>query len=406
MSFDKLTDIEKKKMYEMRDDRSISGDLLTAFSEDGKEFNEFKKYVDGKKEFAVCLRGNSEPACITIYHNNHMVWELSCDGENYCVKVNFNHARYTSEWGTKLKELKGYFGMEDMRLLPKKTGENSASMDYIVCKKEKGTKFYTEDFVKGTAEIMLEVMKDFFNPYLQYDYFKKEALNIDYEKKDKTALVEKRWQQELFHYFKDTENGIYVYDLEFSQKFPSSPDKNEKRKNTIKAKLSEFINEPDMLGIRFENGVPKSLMLVEVKSTYTACKSEKSGVKKHLEGMLKYSQASFFVEKRRIEAKHIFDNLFELKYVNKTYDVKCFEKLPIERLMILTTDEVFVDGKIFSTEDGKGRKRNQYGSALKFYKKKAKDVNGMCEKNKCSLWLINGRIDETYKIEKIYECCE
>ena len=74
MSFDKLTDIEKKKMYEMRDDRSISGDLLTAFSEDGKEFNEFKKYVDGKKEFAVCLRGNSEPACITIYHNNHMVW--------------------------------------------------------------------------------------------------------------------------------------------------------------------------------------------------------------------------------------------------------------------------------------------------------------------------------------------
>jgi len=405
MSFDKLTDTEKKKMQEMQDDRSISGELLSAYIVDGREFNEFKKYVDGKKEFAVCMRGNSDPKCITIYHNNHMVWELSYDGKKYCVKVNFNHARYTSEWGTKLKELKGYFGMEDKCLLPKKTGENSASIDYIVCKKEKGTKFYTQDFVKGTAEIMVEVMKDFFNPYLQYDYFKKEALNIDYEKKDKTALVEKRWQQELFHYFKDTDNGIYVYDLEFSQKFPSSPDETKTRTNTIKTKLADFINEPDMLGIRFdENGMPKSLMLIEVKSTYSACENQKSGINKHLRGMWNYSQVSFFVERRRKEAKSIFDNLFEMNYVGKKYDEKCFETLPIERLMILTTDEVKVDNKIHHTEDG---------SAIKYYldrenhkNKKFISVTDRCKEYKCSLWRVNGRIDETYTIEKIYECNE
>ena len=38
----------------------------------------FKKHIDKNgKKFAVCFRGNGEPEAITIYHNNHMVWELS-----------------------------------------------------------------------------------------------------------------------------------------------------------------------------------------------------------------------------------------------------------------------------------------------------------------------------------------
>lgn len=404
MSFDKLDDIEKKKMLDLVDDRSISENLLSAFAGKGGEFHEFKKYVDGKKAFAVCLRGNSEPECITIYHNNHVVWELSYESGMYGVKANYNHARYTSDWDgeEKLGKLKKYFGIEK-DILPKKTGKNNAEMIYLKCKKEKGTKFFTQDFVEGTAKLLLSVMDDFFNPYLRYDYFKKFVFNEDYNKDDKTALVEKRWQQELFHHFKNTDNGIYVYDLEFSQKFPSSPDSEGKRKNTIKAKLEDVINEPDMLGIRFENGSPKSLVLIEVKSTYTACTNRNSGVEKHLKGMKNYSEEPFFVNNRRKEASHIFGNLKRMNCLDKEYDGMDFENLPIERLMIFTTDKVLVDGKIFSTEDGKEGKKGKYGSALKYYNENTVRVIRMCEDNHCSLWLVNGRNDEDYTIAPAYE---
>ncbi len=108
----------------------------------------------------------------------------------------------------------------------------------------------------------------------------------------KNKYIEKQRQHELFSVLTNAQDGYYVYDLEFSQKYDSVSSRTAEGKQ----------NHPDMLGIRYKNGLPKALVLIEVKSTEAACKDEKSGLDKHSDGMKKYLSSHHMPEREK-EAK-------------------------------------------------------------------------------------------------------
>ena len=403
--------LDEKVIICMSDNRGVSSELLDAFNNTNGEFYEFKKHIDENgKKYAVCFRGNGEPEAITIYHNNHMVWELSyySKTEEYGVKINFNHARYDKNWESKLNTIKDLFEIKE-EIKPRKSG-NGVSIKYITCKKKKGEK-YTENFVTKTSEVILECMKSYFNPFENKDYFRTKVLRQEYFCKDKNACAEKQWQQELFHYFKNTENGIYVYDLEFAQKFPPAPNQTGNGVNEYKKALEKWVNEPDMLGVRFEDGKPKNIVLIEVKSSYTACGSKTSGIKAHLQKMKRYSDSGIFMNKRFDEVKSIFEQLKTLGYVDKSIsdeDLKRIKNNKVEKILILTTDMIQVE---IMNEDGEVDKKffeTKKGSAIKYYENSEKSkrqnvtkVMELCKDNECSLWIVRGRMDEEYWIEQV-----
>ena len=132
-------------------------------------------------------------------------------------------------------------------------------------------------------------------------------------------------QQELYKEFDNLQNGLFVYDLEFAQKSISGVSSNK--------------NQPDMLGIRFKNGKPEKIVFIEVKSTESAVKDSKSGLKKHLEGMEKYIKEELAINNRIEDVYKILSqyNKLQLRKVSNV-DKYMYNKLPIEIRFVLTDD--------------------------------------------------------------------
>ncbi len=132
--------------------------------------------------------------------------------------------------------------------------------------------------------------------------------------------LEKKIQQELFEALTDSQDGLYVYDLEFKQRG------------------SKCENEPDMLAVRYSGGRPQSIVLIEVKSNRKACEDETSGLTKHLDGMNYYIKESPYINNRKQEAHDIISAYKSLnlhnppKIVPDPEDIKGFE------MMIILTD--------------------------------------------------------------------
>ena len=177
-------------------------------------------------------------------------------------------------------------------------------------------------------------MDDYFNPKLNLDYFKaekgKKALR-------RSSYIEKIRQQELYLEFNNTENGLFIYDLEFAQKTMENIQKNN--------------NQPDMLGIQFKDGKPEKLILLEVKSTKAAMTDgkgkdgkEKSGLIKHIEGMEEYKKDPEAIKNRIIEVNKILKQYKDLE-LRIIKDVEEISDIPIEIRVILTdsTDDGAVD---------------------------------------------------------------
>lgn len=356
--FDTLNDDERKAMEEYEDNRAVKEELLNEFISENGAFYEFFKYVskeENKKEFTVCQRGNSQNPSIIIYHNNHKVWELYKQPKNGCrVKVNFDHARYTENYEEKLIDLNGILNANvdvKKKIMSKDKYVQSAPL-----------KQFSEDFVKDSAKIILELMNDYFSAEKTTDYLKKGA-GIS-SSRSKSIKIEKQYQHKLFHALKNLNDGIYVYDTEFSQKFPSTE---------IRNKLTKIVNEPDMLGMKFDkNGKPKSLVIMEIKSTTSACTGN-SSIKKHIEGMENYAQEEFFIKKRRKEAFDIFENLQKMGCIeNPKFNWEDFENIEIKPMLILT-DNQYTNAK----------------SAVDYYDNKRKNINidELCKKYECSLYL-------------------
>lgn len=142
----------------------------------------------------------------------------------------------------------------------------------------------------------------------------------------------------------------------------------------IKEKLCT--NEPDMLAIKYEGGNPKALVLIEVKSTESACKGEKSGIKKHMEGMKEYAEQHVFMNKRRIDAYESLLQYQRMKFIPGDVEIKeITEDLPVEKVLLLTNAEVP------NSEGGEPKV-----SALDYLKNNVDAVAKWAKESDCKVW--------------------
>ena len=320
------------------DDRANLGALEKELKEGG-EFYEFVKFIKDHPEekLVLCCRGNGSPKNVVIYYNNHKVWELYIGrGKKLSVRISFDHARYSEDWKEKLEMLcSEEFQFHSSRfqninnVIQKKPRKNKSSkitysytIGELVSTKEK----FDKKFVQDSYNIIKSIIKDYFNKDLKIDFFKKQIEKDNYVVQTHKSYIEKIRQQEIYNEFANHTNGLYIYDLEFAQR-------------RIKGKKDNK-NQPDMLGIKFEKGEPKCLVLIEVKSTKSAMEGGKSGLKEHLQGMENYLKEKTFIQNRKIEAKNIITLYKELGLHNaeNINNEANYTKLSTG-IMVILTDE-------------------------------------------------------------------
>lgn len=300
----------------LKDCRAINDDLLEQLINGGfKEFKEFvKKTEKSEDKLALCFRGNSNPESVVIYYNNHYVWKLYIRNSKLSVEISFNHARYSKDWKEKYDILCNKYNFKKKENIYNK--ENEVDIKKLTASIPLDNEF-NKEFVEGTFNIILPLMKDYFNQDLEYDYFKMK--NIKHKN-----YLEKIKQHELYFRYNNLDNGICIYDLEFAQPMMKNKEDN---------------NQPDMLGLEFEHGKPKKLLFIEVKSKKTAMLG-KSGIIEHVTKMEKYIKDSAneeTIKNRIIEANKILEQYRKigLRNIKPKYH---FTTLPIKIFVILTNE--------------------------------------------------------------------
>ena len=144
----------------------------------------------------------------------------------------------------------------------------------------------------------------------------------------------------------NAQDGYYVYDLEFSQKYDS-----------VSSRIAEGEqNHPDMLGIRYKNGTPKALVLIEVKSTEAACKG-KCGLIKHITGMLNYLN-SHHMPDREQEACDIIKRYKELEIRNTPKSIPVPKDLSNHEIAVVLTDKAITYYETKFIKKGKNLNNN------------------------------------------------
>lgn len=388
-----LTEDEKNSIKDMPDSRNISDKLMKAFIKEDGAFKSFWDFVKEHDDLTVCFRGNSKPESIIIYHFNHVVWELYITNQSqipkHTVKINFDHARYLENYEEYLKLFQNlHFNCKIKKPTKKK---NTATIGSFICE---STNYDKENFVAKTYNwIVKEMMDSFFNPNMNIDFFKKtlDMAQPDRSLYPKKTYVEKRWQQSLFKKFqRDNNQKLFIYDLEFSQKFPN---------RDIRNAFKDFVNEPDMLGVRYnENGKIVSLVLIEVKSTKTACTGN-SGIETHLKKMRIYSGEVFdgepnfpiFIQNRKKDMPKILKRYKELNILPEAIQIpqESCDDILVERLLILTNCVV--------PESEKDTK-----SAIDYFENNIDKIKTCAEDNHCDIWLVHGNYyDSNFEIEKV-----
>lgn len=434
-----LNEAEAKKTITMlqneKDHRSIDSCFIDDLCDDDGKIHKFldkvyelNKMASVEEKLIVCFRKNK----VTIYKNNHVLWDISRTKEGkYAVEINFDHARYCSDWESILEELKkdnyGFYVKEANNVVDLETGmkpvyrvdSNNKKTDIVtggsigVIRTEKD--LFTKDFVDGTYIIFSKLISAFMGEGT--DQFRKKIIEIatknpesglkiaeNIQDRSSTAYIEKRWQQRLFNHFKSVRTGsskIFVYDLEFSQKYPN---------DDIKKKLEA--NEPDMMAIQFDdNGNAEKLLLIEVKSKYSSCWSlkrnrttkeleHKSDLWSHVKGMKAYCDMTFFIHSRIVDAYQILLNYYDMGLYSEL-DMKSIES-------VLNLTENDLERIILLTNDIYPGKKNNSKSAIDF-------INNMDMKQKlkklvyeedpqCKLWITtNNYYDENLIIDFNYE---
>lgn len=349
-----LNEEETEELKKMGDNRGLYWELplFKAYYETDGAFNEFCKLVEARADLVVCFRGNSSPKSIIIYHNNHKMWMLSTartkGGYNYHVSISSKHARYVKNYDA-LKAKLSKLGFDDYK------GKNFEDLDTLVCSKQ----HFTKEFVDESFEILQDMFKTYFDVAYQYDNFKKATV-------DKRELLEKTWQQALFTRLQsfDGNNGLFAYDLEFSQKFPNKK---------IKKKLKGIINEPDIMAAEFTDGKISKLISIEVKSTATACEGN-SGIGVHMPKMYAYSKIKLFEKNRKEEAISMIGDYQKLG-VFPYEKVEFAENFITERWLLLT------------------------GEAIQFYEDNAETIKKWSKNLDFKIVLVRGTPDNMGELE-------
>ena len=326
----------------MRDCRAVSKELMDELKDGG--FKDFIEYVKkNKNDLVLCFRGNSTPKYVAIYYKNHYVWKLSITkNKELKVTISFNHARYTNNWKEELKKLYENYNfnsvctknkLKEKYNLQKEeffTG-NKLNLEGLTEAFKKGLdssdgyltvtkKSYDKDFVEGSGKILRHIIDDHFTDKFDRDEFKG-IDNVIHPNK-----IEKKRQHDLYLKNDNSKDGLFIYDLEFTQ-----PKAKELRLQK---------NQPDMLGIRFEKGKPKTLAIIEVKCT-KAVMDGKSGLNEHLEKMKEYIEKKEISENRRKEVVEIMNQYNNLNLRNapqiEEFDIK---SIPFELGIFLTDDAI------------------------------------------------------------------
>ena len=130
----------------------------------------------------------------------------------------------------------------------------------------------------------------------------------------------KRIKQKIFEALTDSQDGLYVYNLEFKQR------------------KWKFENEPDMLAVRYSGGIPQAIVLIEVKSAWKACEDGTSGLTKHLDGMDHYIKESPYLDELKQEALDIISAYKDLEIHNPPKIVPEPNSLNRFEMMIILTN--------------------------------------------------------------------
>ena len=283
----------------MIDNRCVSEAFWKELQEGGALYSFWVMVSDKCNGLQLRFRGNAKPyETITIYYNNHIVWKISKQKRSYKVEVSANHAKGEDKAGL-LREL------ADAPLCFNILSKSAQDNPFV------NRTSFDDFFVNKTYSLMIAAIKKYFG-----------------EDSDKEKYIEKKRQQEIFEALTDSENGLYAYDLEFAQSYETRKEKEAAGKQ----------NEPDVLAIKYKNGEPVSLVLIEVKSTRIACEDQNSGIIPHIEGMYKYMNGPY-MQNRKQEAHDIISAYKELKLHNPPSTVPEPAKIKAYEMMMILTDE-------------------------------------------------------------------
>ncbi len=301
----------------MADSRAVEKEFVDEFKNENN-LGKILAYVkDTSKNLILCFRGNSGQV-VTVYKKNHVFWEISkLNGGKlkYRLRFNFNHARYSKNWQASLKALK-FLGWEQI----KKTDKND-KIDVGYLKYD--FDILEDRFLKISYNIINRLIDDYFDSSKKYDFFTGTV------RKNKSVLLEKQRQQELYEKFNkpDSGDGYLIYDLEFVEKGNRTG------------------NQPDFWAIKYEKGVPKKLVVGEIKSRESALNG-KSGILEHVKAMVDYSKSDN-ITNRKEEAIKILKSYAELGLKGLGIDdVNLLENIvldsDVENLIVLTDEAVDV----------------------------------------------------------------
>lgn len=272
--------------------RKISQDFLDSLK--SGELSQLTEMVKREKDLIMCFRDGY----INVYYNSHSVFKITEQKKNYKVEFNMGHARYTKDRESRWDELKAE--------IPNINLSRENTWFYV---SRNGKVFNFEK----VCEKYIEFIKDFFNQTMNKDYFKSDE-GIE-STKNKSGLIEKQHQQKLFsNYFSNNSNYVF-YDMELSIPNNSS------------------YGSPDCLALRMENGEPKAIVLVEVKSTENAC------IGSH--GICKHKKDFEYIKKNKSDwIKKATTDIFEqYKYLDMINVDKVSEITDIEILFVFTSKE-------------------------------------------------------------------
>ncbi len=319
------------------DCRAISSVFFEEFGEN-KRLEPFVKLVKEHKELELLFRGNSsDKGSAVIYRNNGAMFTITYPDK---IEFDLNYLRYDIEWAKHLESLKRLYNNTDSfspeikEKKDNKTGKIKKSCEIT----QKLCADLTEDFCNNLDEIY-SLMSLIFYRYFDYsgdclrDHFREYVnSNLPAEKKlrasTKKRKTEKIRQQQLYTQLKKSKNGYFIYDLEFAQKNDQSDSK----------------NKPDMQAIRFDKkGMPVAWVLVEVKSTESACNGA-AGLNKHIACMQGYLTKEKLIEKRCEEAYKLLSQYRELGLISLETELhpSDFEKLDTEIILIFTDEAIDV----------------------------------------------------------------
>ena len=161
----------------------------------------FKPFVDLVKKSEVdesiptlmlCFRSNKQS--VTIYYNNHIIWNLSISDKKPKVTINPNHARYSKDWIDKLSLI----GFDKAELKNKeRLLKEEGKIIHFQYKTFTLSKL-PSDFAEKSLPTLLKMIDDSFDTELGFDYFQNRPAYKGYSRKTgeykegKRDLVEKK----------------------------------------------------------------------------------------------------------------------------------------------------------------------------------------------------------------------